>query len=192
VFPTHAEASDESLRHHLVVDRRFTDDGAKRFIEAFRSTLALANIGTAGIMSEQTPVAPRASVITSTGQSTTPIEGAESILLPLGSKKVRLEVPLPVSEQEWLLMMGILQAMKPGIVSNSEAAFEPVAQTAEPQPTPEEKAEALLQTIDEGGLPTQMTSNLLDVALENGVSASPYSDPAKVVADLRARIDSEV
>jgi hypothetical protein len=42
------EASDAALRHHLIVGRKFSEDGARRLIEAFRSTLAVANLDNSG------------------------------------------------------------------------------------------------------------------------------------------------
>ena len=39
---SHADASDAALRSHLVVERGFSEAGAKNFIAAFRDTLALA------------------------------------------------------------------------------------------------------------------------------------------------------
>lgn len=38
------EASDETLRHHLIVGRKFSEDGARRLIDAFRTTLDVANL----------------------------------------------------------------------------------------------------------------------------------------------------
>ena len=41
---THLGASDEALRHHLIVMKDFTHEGAKRCIEVFRETMQLANL----------------------------------------------------------------------------------------------------------------------------------------------------
>ncbi|MGA9206899.1 MAG: hypothetical protein WB347_03795, partial [Terriglobales bacterium] len=43
LFATHAEASDNALKSHLMVHKKFSDAGAKQFIKAFRETLSLAN-----------------------------------------------------------------------------------------------------------------------------------------------------
>ncbi len=43
---THPQASDAALRHHLVVNKRFTDVGAKQLIESFRATVEFAKLDT--------------------------------------------------------------------------------------------------------------------------------------------------
>src|SRR5208337_2955198 len=43
LFATHAEASDNALKSHLMVHKKFSDAGARQFIKAFRETLSLAN-----------------------------------------------------------------------------------------------------------------------------------------------------
>ncbi len=42
LFRTHAEASDDTLKSHLVVEKGFTESGSRYFISAFRDTFALA------------------------------------------------------------------------------------------------------------------------------------------------------
>lgn len=44
LFQTHAEASDDSLKSHLVVNRRFSDNGARKCIQSFRETISLAKL----------------------------------------------------------------------------------------------------------------------------------------------------
>jgi hypothetical protein len=41
---THAEASDDALRSHLIVEKKFTEEGAKQLIRAFRDTFTLAKL----------------------------------------------------------------------------------------------------------------------------------------------------
>ncbi len=41
---THASASDDALKAHLVTKRKFTEEGAKLFIEAFRDTIDIAKL----------------------------------------------------------------------------------------------------------------------------------------------------
>lgn len=45
---THADASDSALNAYLITKRRFSVDGAQRFIRAFRETNALANRASEG------------------------------------------------------------------------------------------------------------------------------------------------
>lgn len=44
LYETNPEASDDALRHFLVVQKKFTDEGARRLIETFRATIALAGL----------------------------------------------------------------------------------------------------------------------------------------------------
>lgn len=44
VFQTHGDASDHSLKSHLVVKMKFSEAGAKHFIKAFRDTIKVANL----------------------------------------------------------------------------------------------------------------------------------------------------
>ncbi|HLC10565.1 MAG TPA: hypothetical protein VJL56_01830 [Candidatus Bathyarchaeia archaeon] len=41
---THAEASDDALRSHLMLTRKFTEEGTRHLIRAFRDTFALAKL----------------------------------------------------------------------------------------------------------------------------------------------------
>ena len=45
------DASNGVIRHYLIVDRNFTDDGAKRLIDVYRATMRLAGLDGDGIMS---------------------------------------------------------------------------------------------------------------------------------------------
>jgi plasmid stabilization system protein ParE len=45
---SHAEASDDALKIYLVTKKRFSDDGARRFIRAFRDAIKLANLPASG------------------------------------------------------------------------------------------------------------------------------------------------
>jgi hypothetical protein len=53
---THAEASDDAIRAHLLTRRNFTDDAARRFVRSFREAVKLANPAPSGYSSsEMTP-----------------------------------------------------------------------------------------------------------------------------------------
>lgn len=42
LYETHADASDQALKSHLLVKKSFSEAGAKQFIKAFRDTLSIA------------------------------------------------------------------------------------------------------------------------------------------------------
>jgi len=48
LFTSHGDASDNALKSHLILHKKFSDAGAKQFIKAFRETLSLANPSKAG------------------------------------------------------------------------------------------------------------------------------------------------
>jgi hypothetical protein len=48
LLETHVEASDDALRAHLLTRLSFSDEGARRFVRAFRDVVALANLGGSG------------------------------------------------------------------------------------------------------------------------------------------------
>jgi len=53
LYQSHADASDDALKSHLLVRKNFSEAGAKQFIKAFRETLSIANpLETAYIPSE--------------------------------------------------------------------------------------------------------------------------------------------
>lgn len=41
---SHLDASDEALKSHLLIKKKFTDEGAKAFIRAFRDTVEIAKL----------------------------------------------------------------------------------------------------------------------------------------------------
>ncbi len=43
-YNTLTDATDEVIRDHLLFEKRFTDNGAQRYIEVYRATLELANL----------------------------------------------------------------------------------------------------------------------------------------------------
>lgn len=54
LFASHADASDDALRAHLLTKKSFSPAGAKQFIKAFRETLSIANPSKSDYSSEST------------------------------------------------------------------------------------------------------------------------------------------
>ncbi len=105
-------ASVDALRHHLIVDRRFTDDGAKRLIESYTETIAFAKL--------DKPSYDSLSEGESEGDKTTLEErGMQSYRLPIsGTKWTTLQGNFPITSAEWEQMIAVLGAMKPALVSS--------------------------------------------------------------------------
>jgi hypothetical protein len=53
LIPTHADASDETIRAYLITKKKFSPEGAGRFVSAFRDALKLAGMDSSGEPSEQ-------------------------------------------------------------------------------------------------------------------------------------------
>jgi hypothetical protein len=133
VFP-----SDETLRYELRVGKRFSDRGATHFIPAFRATIAFAGLEEGAPTEENHPkpedepsdgVIPNA-IFTGGGGETfkhsyPPVQPKAGIvtipvLLP-GSDPVVVSGRFPISEAAWEQFRAVLDAMKPGLVSNESS-----------------------------------------------------------------------
>src|SRR5206468_316574 len=74
---------------------------------------------------------------------------ARSVQLPLGDGRwATLQAPFPFSEEDWTLMLGVLNAMKPGLVSPLRripipGGFAGVKVPSDDEDTPEDTEECL-------------------------------------------------
>ncbi len=128
-------SSDESLKHHLIVSRGFTDEGAQRFIQVFRQTMTYSNIAEDGkLPGQDVDVAeapdsltegPHPDQATALGavhppSDATPV-GVRAVLLPISPDAwAELRAPFPVTSRQWDMMVGILNVMKPSLVRDGE------------------------------------------------------------------------
>jgi hypothetical protein len=130
--------SDSLMMDYLLIERRFTSAAAQELLKEYKATLAFADLvgdtdndtnegepdeGTV----EMTTVTTEAQQATKTG-ATGGVQdqpGARTFIVPLSQKaEARLQVPRELDEAGWKLMMAVLDAMKPGIVSAPEVAPE--------------------------------------------------------------------
>jgi hypothetical protein len=95
LYDTKPTASNDALQRYLVLERKFSQDGAKRLVEAYRSSIALAKLDSDGYDEDTIEMLPRS--------------GTERDLLPIeagGSERAREErSPAPesiISEQHLL------------------------------------------------------------------------------------------
>ena len=132
------DASDGVIRHYLIVDRNFTDDGAKRLIDVYRATMRLAGLDGDGIMSrleeESWPESEDTSMVSArTSTEHEPISvpaqeaprlSVEHTRVPLrlmgGSLTVTVELPASMTERAWRQMVDMLHALKPGYVPEED------------------------------------------------------------------------
>jgi hypothetical protein len=129
--------SDPTLRYELMTSRGFTENAVKEFIPQYKDTIAFANL-TAGDKltgndgDNSPPPDPFAvppvsqTHVTSTPASSTPAgqdvgkPSTRVVNLPLsGDTWAALQVPVPMTEDDWEQMLAVLNAMKRGIVKQS-------------------------------------------------------------------------
>ena len=129
IHDTRLDASTETLAHYLIANRRFTPDGADRFIKSFRVSMEIAGLTSDGMMDVEHddfeededysivetlrshvsgPVAPTAPVASTVPVTPTaplvPVtpEGFMSLPIPLDSERiVTLIMPIAMNESDW-------------------------------------------------------------------------------------------
>lgn len=150
--------SDATLRYELITERGFTDLAVREFIPQFRATIAYAGLTasdnlvdneTADNARNQDPFEIPPVSQHGTGAAAPPpvqlgaqlsaaatVSGAITrvVNLPLpGGAWAALQVPYPMSEDDWEQMLDVLQVMKRGIVQDPKPK-------AEEQPAAEDTA----------------------------------------------------
>ena len=123
---TRADASYESLRHHLIVDKGFTPEGAERCIKAFQGTTNAAGLTGHDTISRlngdenldddeeevMIPEAPHQRAVDSIRSELA--QGSIAIPIPLDAERMAtVTVPIDMGESDWIRLDRILQAYKP-------------------------------------------------------------------------------
>lgn len=127
--------SDESLHWELTRERRFTETGASEFMREYRETLAFSGLDgevrqvddSQGVSPfEEESVGPETrrptavSAVPLSGSGTLNAGGERTIPIPLpGGGAVTLSGPFPIEDRHWEYVMAVLDAMKPGLVTES-------------------------------------------------------------------------
>jgi hypothetical protein len=126
--------SDLNLHWELTRDRGFTETGAKEFISEYRATIAFAQLGVGATVMPQTAKVSEfehddddamdgdETPPSSRGRLWRPRRTSETAAvytIPLaGRAPLTVEGEFPITEQDWTQFMAVLNAMKPGLVSN--------------------------------------------------------------------------
>lgn len=130
--------SDANLEWELTRERGFTQGGAREFIKNFRATVAFAQLADGGTVAAQTPEVsevqqddddatggdrymppPGRRSVQRVRRMSEPAGAVYTIPLP-GRAPVIVEGEFPVTEQQWAQFMAVLNAMKPGLVSEDQ------------------------------------------------------------------------
>lgn len=203
---TRLSSSDDSLKHYLIVNKGFTDDGAKRVIEVFRNTMALAGITESAIISGQdegesldegTSDADPGDLLSTVENLLNqpkvemqqrnikpPAQGEHrTFTIPLPDDELAaIQIPRPMSESAWAQMIAVLTAMKPGLVERDEPKPRNAEQATQGKLT--EAARELIQSAD-SGVPAFMNRNIEKIAEENGIHVTPENTPNDIIEALR-------
>lgn len=108
-------AADDALRQYLVVERRFSREGAEQFIVVFRATMALAGLTEDGIIAGQHEVAIDEPEEEDMPPPPPPApEGSITIPVPFAQNKVGTVIlPLHMTNADWVRLDKILTAYRP-------------------------------------------------------------------------------
>ncbi len=109
------QSADDALKQHLVIEKRFSDEGASRFIEVMKESFNYVGLG-----SEETFESYNEGVTEKYNQDL-PINS------PTNSDKVRfsisggpalfnLDLPLPLTEEMWNSLIDMINTLKPMLV----------------------------------------------------------------------------
>ena len=128
--------SRETLRSYLVVERRFNERSVDDFINQFMATLQFAGLGDPDTLSEdradkeerqEQPAmtvveAPPAPSPVERALATVPVDPDLRVFaLPISRRQeATLHVPSNLDESGWDQMLAVLNAMKPGILSDDD------------------------------------------------------------------------
>ena len=126
--------SDGALRYEFVGRRRFTETGFEEFIRQYKATIAFAGLQSSTIREEDAPSDeddedddPVFDAVLGTvakkGKREAPLNGTRNIPVPImGGSFISVEGQFPVSGASWAQFMAVLEAMKPGLVTEDEEA----------------------------------------------------------------------
>ncbi|MDO8750485.1 MAG: hypothetical protein Q7K03_05005 [Dehalococcoidia bacterium] len=106
------DSSDDTLKHELIVNRRFTDDGAEQFIEAFRSAMTIAQLTKPAIISgqEESQTQDKDDDML----EPPPTKDTITIPIPFSPERIgRLVIPTGMTADDWKRLDRILAAYKP-------------------------------------------------------------------------------
>lgn len=132
--------TDINLLHELRLNRGFNDNAAREFVKQFRATVAFAKLDTNDTgdaypdFAEDTEIEQMEPVLTQT-QPSPPIppgpslstapevaSAGRAVSIPYSLNKwATLTAEFPLTESEWGQMIAVLNAMKPALVSKTDA-----------------------------------------------------------------------
>ncbi|HLX33111.1 MAG TPA: hypothetical protein VKR79_10155 [Gaiellaceae bacterium] len=123
---------ESTLRWHLVNELKFGEAAARDVIREYKATLDFIGLTADDDMMSPishetqpmpTPLATQPKAPVSSVRPATDAIAPGGYLLPVGPGRFAvLQGPFPVTEEGWTLMLSVLDAMKPGLVSTEKAS----------------------------------------------------------------------
>lgn len=130
--------SDSNLLHTLVFEYGFTDQGAAEFLKVFKATITFAGLTDQTEVepdpTDEQPIEPRLADAATPDRRSSPARSApaapvtsptgRALPIPIASSEQwpTLYLPGRITEADWVQMIAVLQAMKPGIVARDETS----------------------------------------------------------------------
>jgi hypothetical protein len=124
--------SEMNLALALQRERGFSASGASAFITAFRRTLDFAGLLPGATIDDSdhdsrledegnVPMSVLAAPVQQPiSQGTSLAPGQRTVQIPLGSQWASLQAAFPLTEETWTLMLRVLDAMKPGLIRQTD------------------------------------------------------------------------
>lgn len=121
--------SEETLKWNLTRDLKFTDRGAREFIDEYQATVKYAQLASTSslahlddlpdyqsISTVKSPTSERLSEVMPTDK----LRNREFAIPLPGDKYVTITGPFPLNELGWNQLIAVLQVMKPGLISGED------------------------------------------------------------------------
>lgn len=113
LYESMADASPSNLKQHLVLKRRFTQEGAERVIESYMGTRVIAKL-------DGTSYDDESEEIVDVEEPKLDTRGMQNLQLPISSgKALVLTGNFPITSEEWEQMLTVLNAMKPALTERT-------------------------------------------------------------------------
>ncbi len=191
------EQSDDALIYRLQREKRFSEEGARRAIRAFRATMTFAKLdeerydggtGDDGIEDDTVQEARQETRLAPAGTRTPPPSAAHEYSFPVEGMKVFISFvggePTP---QAWETLQDYINIAKREAARRGSSAAPRASFDNDDASSLSAEARDLLGRVENGSVPLYTTANLMRIAEENGVAVSSDMTPNEIVERLRER-----
>ena len=122
IYNTLSDPSDGVLRHHLIVEKGFTDKAANLFIDVYKSTLQLANLNKDDELSSLESDVSHEDVVSNSMDTVSDFapasRGTDMVKIPLSTKGEYALLLPEMTSAEWELKKNLFEAYKGMLVKD--------------------------------------------------------------------------